>query len=81
MVVTSFRPHAAIFVTGSGSEAVSMKSSMWSHSKRVGCVLAAVLGMMAAVDPGVATAEERQTAQSRHGAGGHDRPRRIWLTQ
>jgi hypothetical protein len=58
VVVTSFRPHAAIFVTRSGSEAVSMKSSMWSRSKRVGCVLAAVLGMMAAVDPGVATAED-----------------------
>jgi hypothetical protein len=60
MVVTNFRPRAAIFVTRSGSEVASMKSSMWSRSKRVGGVLAAVLGMMAAVavDPGVATADD-----------------------
>jgi len=60
MVVTSFRPRAAIFVTRSGSDAVSMKSSMRSRSKRVGGVLAAAFGMMAAVgvDPGVATADD-----------------------
>jgi hypothetical protein len=59
MIGAIFRPRAAIFVRRSGSEAVSMKSSMWSRSKRVGGVLAAVLGMMAAVgvDPGVATAD------------------------
>lgn len=37
-----------------------MKSSMWSRSKRVGGVLAAVLGMIAAVgiNPGVAAADD-----------------------
>jgi hypothetical protein len=60
MVVTSFHPRAAIFDTRSGSEAVSMKSSMWSRSKRVAGVLAAAFGMISAVgvDPGVATADD-----------------------
>ncbi|WP_319448026.1 MULTISPECIES: hypothetical protein [unclassified Mycobacterium] len=60
MVVTSFRPRTAIFATRSGSEAMSMKSSMWLRPKRVGGVLAVALGMMAAVgiNPGVATADD-----------------------
>jgi hypothetical protein len=60
MVVTSFRPRATLFDARSGGEAVIMKSSMWSRPKRVGGVLAGVLGMMAAVgvNPGVATADD-----------------------
>jgi hypothetical protein len=43
-----------------------MKSSMWRRSKRIGGVLAASIGMMAAVgvNPGVATADDLGAGQN-----------------